>query len=224
MLVRVEVVTYDPDWPTKFEVLRQTLSQALAGVPVVGIEHVGSTAVPGLAAKPVIDIDIVVTEAYVEAAITALAGIGYTNLGEMGVPARYALAAPDDVIRRNVRRRYRTAACAKRETERRMLTRSRRSVDVDRLCDLVQAVRIVVAAPATTDAVVGVALVRRPRMSSTWSRRATPRRRDTGRARPRDVAGPGCRYDIHASRRALRTVGMEPSRDDRLTDDRRPTD
>jgi GrpB-like predicted nucleotidyltransferase (UPF0157 family) len=100
--VHVEVVTYDPDWPTKFEALRQRLSQALAGVPVVGIEHVGSTAVPGLAAKPVIDIDIVVTEAFVEAAITALAGIGYANLGEMGVPARYALAAPDDVIRRNV--------------------------------------------------------------------------------------------------------------------------
>jgi GrpB-like predicted nucleotidyltransferase (UPF0157 family) len=100
--VRVEVVTYDPGWHTQFEALRQTLSQALATVPVIGIEHVGSTAVPGLAAKPVIDIDIVVTEACVGPAIAALGRIGYANLGEMGVPGRYALAAPRDVVLRNV--------------------------------------------------------------------------------------------------------------------------
>jgi GrpB-like predicted nucleotidyltransferase (UPF0157 family) len=102
LFVHVEVVTYDPAWSTEFEVLRQTLAQALAGVPVVGIEHVGSTAVPGLAAKPVIDIDIIVSEEYVGSAIAALAGIGHTSLGEMGVPARYALEAPDDIVRRNI--------------------------------------------------------------------------------------------------------------------------
>ncbi len=49
---------------------------AAAGVPVVAIEHVGSTSVPGLAAKPVIDCDIVVAEQDVAAASRALTDLG----------------------------------------------------------------------------------------------------------------------------------------------------
>ena len=54
---------YDPGWPARFEGLRREYAAAMAaaGVPVVAIEHVGSTSVPGLAAKPVIDCDIVVS-------------------------------------------------------------------------------------------------------------------------------------------------------------------
>ena len=52
----VEIVSYDSSWPIRFrdeaEILRRVLSEWLAGT----IEHIGSTAVPGLAAKPVIDI------------------------------------------------------------------------------------------------------------------------------------------------------------------------
>ena len=52
----VEIVQYDPSWPMRFteemEVLRRALAIWLAGA----IEHIGSTAIPGLAAKPVIDI------------------------------------------------------------------------------------------------------------------------------------------------------------------------
>jgi GrpB-like predicted nucleotidyltransferase (UPF0157 family) len=53
------VVEYDPAWPERFEELRREYATAMAaaGVPVVAIEHVSSTAVPGLAAKPVIDCD-----------------------------------------------------------------------------------------------------------------------------------------------------------------------
>jgi GrpB-like predicted nucleotidyltransferase (UPF0157 family) len=68
---------------------------------VVGIEHVGSTSVPGLAAKPIIDVDIVVPEAAVDAAISALAAIGYEPLGEMGIPRRWVCRAPDGEIRTN---------------------------------------------------------------------------------------------------------------------------
>jgi GrpB-like predicted nucleotidyltransferase (UPF0157 family) len=55
------VVEYDLAWPRRFEQLRREYAAAMAaaGVPVVAIEHVGSTSVPGLAAKPVIDCDIV---------------------------------------------------------------------------------------------------------------------------------------------------------------------
>jgi GrpB-like predicted nucleotidyltransferase (UPF0157 family) len=66
----ITVVDYDPTWPDRFEALREEYARALAnaGVPVIAIEHVGSTSVPGLAAKPVIDCDIVVAEPDVAAA------------------------------------------------------------------------------------------------------------------------------------------------------------
>jgi GrpB-like predicted nucleotidyltransferase (UPF0157 family) len=54
----VEVVEYDPDWPGQFEQERDALRGTLAAWLAGPIEHVGSTAVPGLCAKPVIDIMI----------------------------------------------------------------------------------------------------------------------------------------------------------------------
>lgn len=96
------VVPYDPQWPERFEGLAGTLHDALAGVPVLSIEHVGSTSVPGLAAKPVIDIDIVVELADVGAAISALATVGYQHIGDLGVPLREAFTAPADTPRHNL--------------------------------------------------------------------------------------------------------------------------
>jgi len=52
----VEIVEYDPLWPVKFEEERQVLVRTLASWLAGPIEHVGSTAIPGLAAKPVVDI------------------------------------------------------------------------------------------------------------------------------------------------------------------------
>lgn len=91
--VRVTVVPYDPAWPETFETIRTALATALAGVPVVAIEHVGSTAVPGLAAKPVLDIDVVVEQADLAPAIAALGAAGYTHRGDLGVPERHAMRA-----------------------------------------------------------------------------------------------------------------------------------
>ena len=68
---------------------------AAAGVPVVAIEHVGSTAVPGLAAKPVIDCDIVVAGQDVAAASEVLAGLGFKPEGELGIPLRWAFKEPE---------------------------------------------------------------------------------------------------------------------------------
>ena len=100
--MRVIVVPYDPAWPRPFEQVCAQLSATLATVSLVGIEHVGSTAVPGLAGKPVIDVDVIVTRENVAAAIDALEQDGYVSLGITGVPDRHALAAPDDAPRRNV--------------------------------------------------------------------------------------------------------------------------
>jgi GrpB-like predicted nucleotidyltransferase (UPF0157 family) len=92
----ITVAEYDPAWPKRFEMLRgeYTAAMAAAGVPVVGIEHVGSTSVPGLAAKPIIDCDIVVREADVTAASDVLVSLGFTPLGELGIPRRWAFKEP----------------------------------------------------------------------------------------------------------------------------------
>lgn len=52
----IRISGYDPEWPARFEEERAALAAAIGGWIVGGIHHVGSTAVPGLAAKPIIDI------------------------------------------------------------------------------------------------------------------------------------------------------------------------
>ena len=54
---RIEIVAYDPAWPERFAELGRELRGGLGGV-ALRIDHIGSTAVPGLAAKPIIDIQI----------------------------------------------------------------------------------------------------------------------------------------------------------------------
>jgi GrpB-like predicted nucleotidyltransferase (UPF0157 family) len=92
----ITVVEYDPAWPERFEVLREEYATAMsaAAVPVVAIEHVGSTSVPGLAAKPVIDCDVVVAEAHVAAASSVLMSLGFAPLGQLGIPLRWAFKEP----------------------------------------------------------------------------------------------------------------------------------
>jgi GrpB-like predicted nucleotidyltransferase (UPF0157 family) len=82
------ILDYDPAWPALFEAERARL-QAAIGEWAVAIEHVGSTAVPGLAAKPIIDIGVALRS--LEDAlhcITPLFELGYQCLGEYGIPGR----------------------------------------------------------------------------------------------------------------------------------------
>lgn len=93
----IEVRDYDPAWPDQFEKLRAEYAAAFeaAAVPFVSIEHVGSTSVPGLAAKPVIDIDIVVSAADVDVATSVLVSLGFEPRGELGIPQRWAFWEPE---------------------------------------------------------------------------------------------------------------------------------
>ena len=93
----ITVVDYDPAWPGRFEELRHEYAAAMdaAGVAWAAIEHVGSTSVCRLAAKPIIDCDIVVAEEGVSAATDVLIGLGFTPLGELGIPQRWAFKEPD---------------------------------------------------------------------------------------------------------------------------------
>jgi GrpB-like predicted nucleotidyltransferase (UPF0157 family) len=89
------VVDYDPVWPEVFEQLRARV-WPVVGVIALAVEHVGSTSVPGLAAKPVIDMSVVVpTQEEIAAAIARLAGLGYVHRGNLGVEGREAFASPE---------------------------------------------------------------------------------------------------------------------------------
>ncbi|GAB2578146.1 hypothetical protein Aab01nite_10220 [Paractinoplanes abujensis] len=71
----IVIVDYDPAWAGRFEAARADIARAL-GSPV--IEHVGSTSVPGLAAKPIIDIDVLLDDTADESLyVPALTAIGY---------------------------------------------------------------------------------------------------------------------------------------------------
>lgn len=90
----IVVVDYDPTWPEVFERLRALVWKAVQDF-ALGIEHVGSTSVPGLAAKPIIDMDVVVaTEADVALGIERLAVLGYAHRGNLGIEGREAFQQP----------------------------------------------------------------------------------------------------------------------------------
>ncbi|HBO3045121.1 TPA: GrpB family protein [Pseudomonas aeruginosa] len=74
---RIEVHDYDPRWPELYRQLARRIGDALGGL-ALEIAHVGSTAVPGLAAKPVIDIDLTVADPRQEQTyVPALEQLGY---------------------------------------------------------------------------------------------------------------------------------------------------
>jgi GrpB-like predicted nucleotidyltransferase (UPF0157 family) len=90
----VIIVDYDPHWPDLFEELRALVVAALNGLVVI-VEHVGSTAVPGLAAKPIIDMDVVVPSvADIPEAIARLATLNYFHRGDLGIHGREAFISP----------------------------------------------------------------------------------------------------------------------------------
>jgi GrpB-like predicted nucleotidyltransferase (UPF0157 family) len=98
----ITVVDYDPAWPTQFKQLRSIILPAV-GDAAIAIEHVGSTAVPGLAAKPIIDLDVVVASpAMVSVAIERLAVIGYEHHGNLGVEGREAFGNPPGSLRHHL--------------------------------------------------------------------------------------------------------------------------
>lgn len=92
-MTAVVIVDYDQEWPAQFAVIASTVAAAL-GTVLLRIEHVGSTAVPGMPAKPIIDLDAVVEINAVQEAIRRLEAIGYTHKGDQGIPGREAFRPP----------------------------------------------------------------------------------------------------------------------------------
>lgn len=92
----VEVVAYDPTWVEAFE-REQALIDAALGEVCRVVHHIGSTSVPGLAAKPVIDIMLEVEQLdALDARPDDLAALGYSAYGENGIPGRRYFVKGDD--------------------------------------------------------------------------------------------------------------------------------
>ena len=86
----VVVMPYDEQWISAFEKIKRELELALGDL-AIAVEHVGSTSVPGLPAKPIIDIDVVIKDDTVlDDVIQKLGVIGYMHEGNLGIAGREA--------------------------------------------------------------------------------------------------------------------------------------
>lgn len=92
---RVIVLPYDGAWKSAFEDIKAEIESAL-GELIIGIEHVGSTSVEGMSAKPCIDLDVVIEDYSVfDAVVAKLASIGYIHEGDLGIKGREAFKYAD---------------------------------------------------------------------------------------------------------------------------------
>ena len=98
----ITVSDYDQSWPERFAELAAPVRAAVHDLGA-SVEHVGSTAVAGLAAKPIIDIDVVVPSGDdVPIAIDRLRGLGYLYQGDKGIPGREAFLWPPGATRHHL--------------------------------------------------------------------------------------------------------------------------
>ena len=87
---QVTVLPYDRTWKTDFEKIRAEIERAIGDL-VIGIEHVGSTSVEGMSAKPCIDIDVIIQDYSIfDTVVSKLATIGYIHEGDLGIKDREA--------------------------------------------------------------------------------------------------------------------------------------
>jgi GrpB-like predicted nucleotidyltransferase (UPF0157 family)/RimJ/RimL family protein N-acetyltransferase len=96
----VTVEKYHLDWPQNFQQIKSKLEGCLRSATYISIEHVGSTSVHGLAARPIVDVDIIVTSDNVQVVIDALVSHGkFYYLGDLG---RHIFEDPDSSPPRNI--------------------------------------------------------------------------------------------------------------------------
>ena len=92
---KVVVLPYDRTWKFAFEEIKREIEGAIGDL-IIGVEHVGSTSVEGLSAKPIIDIDVVIKDySTFDAVISKLEAIGYIHEGNLGIKDREAFKYSD---------------------------------------------------------------------------------------------------------------------------------
>ena len=88
-ITEIHLTKYDPSWPVEFEVEAEIL-RGLLGEEALAIHHIGSTAVPGLDAKPVVDLMVEVKDLEtVQSMKDEFKNAGYEVRGESGIPGRH---------------------------------------------------------------------------------------------------------------------------------------
>ncbi len=88
---KIIVLDYNPIWATQFENIKQVLIKYLDS-ELLEIQHVGSTSIKGLKAKPIIDLDIIINkdDALLDEVIQKLSKLGYRHVGNLGISGREA--------------------------------------------------------------------------------------------------------------------------------------
>ena len=87
---KVVVLPYDRTWQSDFEDIKREIEGAVGNL-MIGIEHVGSTSVEGMSAKPIIDIDVIIQDyTAFDAVVRRLEAIGYIHEGDLGIQDREA--------------------------------------------------------------------------------------------------------------------------------------
>lgn len=93
----IVIENYNPNWPGLFAAEKQRI-QGRIGDFIEDIQHIGSTSVPGLAAKPIVDIMVVIPDlAQVEHCVRPLESIDYLYMGEYGIAERHYFCKPGTV-------------------------------------------------------------------------------------------------------------------------------
>ena len=87
---KVIVLPYDRAWRSAFEEIKKEIESAIGDL-IIGIEHIGSTSVEGMSAKPCIDIDVIIKDYSVfDAVVSKLEAVGYIHEGDLGIKDREA--------------------------------------------------------------------------------------------------------------------------------------
>ena len=92
---KIMVLPYDKEWKTAFEKIKKEIEDAIGDL-IIKIEHVGSTSVEGMSAKPCIDLDVVIKDYSVfDEVVRRLEKTGYIHEGNLGIKDREAFKYSD---------------------------------------------------------------------------------------------------------------------------------
>ncbi|MBN1351907.1 GrpB family protein [candidate division KSB1 bacterium] len=147
---------YTPTWKEEFERLKAIYLESL-GDTIIAIEHIGSTSIPGIKAKPILDVDIVIENYEIfPTVVDRLARLGYTHNGDQGILHREAFKRKDEFTPESSPRRkwmnHHLYVCPEfsEELKRQLIFRDTLRID-ERAKRAYEAIKIEIAARADGD-------------------------------------------------------------------------
>lgn len=98
MMRKIIIEDYNNEWIHWFQQIKDRLNKTLSA-SILAIEHVGSTSIPGLAAKPIIDIDIIIEQENFSIVKQKLSLLDYKHVGDLGIPGREAFKITNEKVK-----------------------------------------------------------------------------------------------------------------------------